>query len=170
LRSPAWGNATPSGSGVERQAFRGRRPRLLTCALTGHGNSMGFSAACLAPPFRQPPFKRGEICRLKGGTGPSNSVIKSSSDLHETRHAVAENPLFSDRSAGFRADFTHPWEESVRIARKQDGDGVDPRFAVRSGRSGHLHKLRMGAETPARTLPSSRRRQRGPRTRGSSEP
>jgi len=36
LRSPAQGNTTPSGSGNEHRAFRGRCPRLLSCALAGH--------------------------------------------------------------------------------------------------------------------------------------
>jgi hypothetical protein len=36
LRPAAQENATPSGSGNERRAFRGRCPRLLSCALAGH--------------------------------------------------------------------------------------------------------------------------------------
>ncbi len=36
LRRAAQGNATPSGSGSERRAFRRCCPRLLSCALAGH--------------------------------------------------------------------------------------------------------------------------------------
>jgi hypothetical protein len=36
LRPTAQGNTTPPGSGNERGAFRGRCPRLLSCALAGH--------------------------------------------------------------------------------------------------------------------------------------
>ena len=36
LRPAAQGNTTPPGSGIERRAFRGRCPRLLSCALAGH--------------------------------------------------------------------------------------------------------------------------------------
>jgi hypothetical protein len=36
LRPAAQGNATPPGSEIERGAFRGRCPRLLCCALSGH--------------------------------------------------------------------------------------------------------------------------------------
>jgi hypothetical protein len=38
LRPAAEGNTTPPGSGNERGAFRGRCPRLLSCALAGHEN------------------------------------------------------------------------------------------------------------------------------------
>jgi len=36
LPHTATGNATLSGSGNKRRAFRGRCPRLLSCALAGH--------------------------------------------------------------------------------------------------------------------------------------
>ena len=36
LRPTAQGDTTPSGSGNDRRAFRGRCPRLLSCALAGH--------------------------------------------------------------------------------------------------------------------------------------
>jgi hypothetical protein len=36
LRPAAQGNSTPPGSGNGRGAFRGRCPRLLSCALAGH--------------------------------------------------------------------------------------------------------------------------------------
>jgi hypothetical protein len=39
LRPAAYGNVTLSGSGNEPDAFRGRCPRLLSCALAGHKKS-----------------------------------------------------------------------------------------------------------------------------------
>ncbi len=41
------GSATPSGSGIKRHVFRGRCPRLLTCALAGRKN---FASGCHLSP------------------------------------------------------------------------------------------------------------------------
>ena len=47
------------GRRVERWAFRGRCPRLLSCALAGRVKPTSFFAATLAPPF--------QICGEKSG-------------------------------------------------------------------------------------------------------
>jgi hypothetical protein len=48
LRPAAQANATPPGSQIERGAFRGRCPRLLCCALSGHTELRLQKARCAA--------------------------------------------------------------------------------------------------------------------------